>query len=99
MAFTSEPAASAVLATRGNLVFTGTAEGYLKAFDAKTGKAFHERVKVLDRVEHRAEDFEHLLLRRDGEVLRAVAGDEDALDARLDLLHRRGPRHQPLRSV
>jgi len=27
-----------VLATRGNLVFTGTPEGYLKAFDAKTGK-------------------------------------------------------------
>lgn len=26
-----------VLATRGNLVFTGTPEGYLKAFDAKTG--------------------------------------------------------------
>ncbi len=27
-----------VLATRGNLVFTGTPEGYLKAFDAKTGQ-------------------------------------------------------------
>jgi alcohol dehydrogenase (cytochrome c) len=27
-----------VLTTRGNLVFTGTPEGYLKAFDAKTGK-------------------------------------------------------------
>jgi alcohol dehydrogenase (cytochrome c) len=27
-----------VLATHGNLVFTGTPEGYLKAFDAKTGK-------------------------------------------------------------
>ncbi|MFY7835734.1 MAG: methanol/ethanol family PQQ-dependent dehydrogenase [Novosphingobium sp.] len=26
-----------VLATRGNLVFTGTPEGFLKAFDAKTG--------------------------------------------------------------
>jgi len=27
-----------VLSTAGNLVFTGTPEGYLKAFDAKTGK-------------------------------------------------------------
>ena len=27
-----------VLATKGNLVFTGTPEGYLKAFDAKTGQ-------------------------------------------------------------
>ncbi|MFN3424071.1 MAG: methanol/ethanol family PQQ-dependent dehydrogenase [Novosphingobium meiothermophilum] len=27
-----------VLATRGNLVFTGTPEGYLKAFNAKTGE-------------------------------------------------------------
>ncbi|MFN3469596.1 MAG: methanol/ethanol family PQQ-dependent dehydrogenase [Novosphingobium sp.] len=27
-----------VLATRGNLVFTGTPEGYLKAFDARTGE-------------------------------------------------------------
>jgi alcohol dehydrogenase (cytochrome c) len=27
-----------VLSTRGGLVFTGTPEGYLKAFDAKTGK-------------------------------------------------------------
>jgi alcohol dehydrogenase (cytochrome c) len=26
-----------VLATKGNVVFTGTPEGYLKAFDAKTG--------------------------------------------------------------
>ena len=27
-----------VLTTAGNLVFTGTPEGYLKAFDAKTGQ-------------------------------------------------------------
>ena len=27
-----------VLATKGNLVFTGNPEGYLMAFDAKTGK-------------------------------------------------------------
>ena len=27
-----------VLATKGNLVFTGTGDGFFKAFDAKTGK-------------------------------------------------------------
>ncbi|MFU1924618.1 PQQ-binding-like beta-propeller repeat protein, partial [Klebsiella pneumoniae] len=27
-----------VLATAGNLVFTGTGDGYFKAFDAKSGK-------------------------------------------------------------
>jgi alcohol dehydrogenase (cytochrome c) len=31
-----------VLATKGGLVFTGTPEGYLKAFDAKTGKQLWE---------------------------------------------------------
>ncbi len=32
------PLWSGVVTTAGNLVFTGTSEGYLKAFDAKTGK-------------------------------------------------------------
>ena len=32
------PLWAGVLATKGNLVFTGTSDGYLKAFDAKTGK-------------------------------------------------------------
>lgn len=31
-----------VLATKGNLVFTGNPEGYLMAFDAKTGKKLYE---------------------------------------------------------
>ena len=31
-----------VLATKGNLVFTGNPEGYLMAFDAKTGKKVYE---------------------------------------------------------
>lgn len=31
-----------VLATAGNLVFTGTPEGYLKAFDAKTGEELYK---------------------------------------------------------
>lgn len=32
------PLWAGVLATKGNLVFTGTGDGYLKAFNAKTGK-------------------------------------------------------------
>ncbi|MDM1696230.1 quinoprotein ethanol dehydrogenase [Thiopseudomonas alkaliphila] len=32
------PLWAGVLATKGNLVFTGTSDGYFKAFDAKTGK-------------------------------------------------------------
>ncbi len=32
------PLWAGVLATKGNLVFTGTGDGYFKAFDAKTGK-------------------------------------------------------------
>ena len=32
------PLWAGVLATKGNLVFTGTSDGFLKAFDAKTGK-------------------------------------------------------------
>ena len=34
------------------IVSVGTKEGLWYAFDARTGKPFHERVKVLDRVEH-----------------------------------------------
>jgi alcohol dehydrogenase (cytochrome c) len=34
------------------IVSVATKEGMWYAFDAKTGKAFHDRVKVLDRVEH-----------------------------------------------
>ena len=32
------PLWAGVMATKGNLVFTGTGDGYFKAFDAKTGK-------------------------------------------------------------
>jgi len=32
------PLWAGVLATKGNLVFTGTGDGYFKAFDAKNGK-------------------------------------------------------------
>ena len=32
------PLWSGVLATKGGLIFTGTSDGYLKAFDAKTGE-------------------------------------------------------------
>lgn len=32
------PLWAGVLATKGNLVFTGTGDGYLKAFNAKTGQ-------------------------------------------------------------
>lgn len=32
------PLWAGVLATKGNLIFTGTGDGYFKAFDAKTGK-------------------------------------------------------------
>ena len=32
------PLWAGVLATKGNLVFTGTGDGYFKAFDAKTGQ-------------------------------------------------------------
>ena len=35
---TEQPLMGGVLATAGNLVFTGTPEGFLKAFDAKSGK-------------------------------------------------------------
>lgn len=31
------PLWAGVLATKGNLVFTGTSDGYIKAFNAKTG--------------------------------------------------------------
>ena len=34
------------------VVSVGTMEGVWFAFDAKTGRPFHERVKVIDRVEH-----------------------------------------------
>ena len=34
------------------IVSVATKEGVWYAFDARTGKAFHDRVKVLDRVEH-----------------------------------------------
>jgi alcohol dehydrogenase (cytochrome c) len=34
------------------VVSVGTKEGLWYAFDARTGKPFHQRVKVLDRVEH-----------------------------------------------
>ena len=34
------------------IVSVATKEGLWYAFDARTGKAFHDRVKVLDRVEH-----------------------------------------------
>jgi alcohol dehydrogenase (cytochrome c) len=34
------------------IVSVATKEGMWYAFDARTGKSFHDRVKVLDRVEH-----------------------------------------------
>ena len=38
--------------TTHRIVSVATKEGMWYAFDAKTGKAFHDRVKVIDRVEH-----------------------------------------------
>lgn len=80
------PLWAGVLATAGNLVFTGTGDGYFKAFDAKSGK---EPVEIPDRQRHRLAT-DHL-----GTGRRAVPRRDRRLRRRRTAVGRRHGRPDP----